>query len=258
MKHYNYIVPREPLNWKWRDLPPDELTVWKSIESRWVYWAGSVLVDTNGEVDKPLPLWHKLCYIDYDSLQLQTKLPLQIVKRCVNDLLRKGLICPLFDGGCRLYPHCLETSWITPCILFVNSREGRLWQIKVEGFLRYRDTSQEVPEQLLRHLGIRENKPIEAFPPSSTTGYVYLVKREGKNEYKIGKSIQPTTRIHKLGVDLPFPITVTHLIKCDDHHRMERDLHDRFARKRLAGEWFRLDAEDIEYIKSLSLTSDGA
>lgn len=32
---------------------------------------------------------------------------------------------------------------------------------------------------------------------------------------------------------------------------MERHLHHKFQKKRVQGEWFRLEQEDIEYIKGL-------
>jgi hypothetical protein len=82
------------------------------------------------------------------------------------------------------------------------------------------------------------------------SGYVYIL--EGKDGYyKIGKSVNPEVRIKTLGVVLPFEITPIHLIECQNHHRVERDLHMKYNLKRTAGEWFKLEPADIKYIKSL-------
>ena len=40
-----------------------------------------------------------------------------------------------------------------------------------------------------------------------------------------------------------------HQVRTKDMHRLEQDLHARFADKCIAGEWFQLTAEDIEWIQ---------
>lgn len=81
-------------------------------------------------------------------------------------------------------------------------------------------------------------------------GYVYLIINS-EGHYKIGKAKNAEDRITTLGVVLPFPVTPVHTIKTDDMTGLERELHTRFDSKRLAGEWFALTQEDVEYIKSL-------
>jgi hypothetical protein len=81
-------------------------------------------------------------------------------------------------------------------------------------------------------------------------GYVYLLKAE--NGCKIGMSVNPKKRIETLGVKLPFPIDTICTIKTDDMTSLELELHQHFADKRINGEWFNLDTEDIEYIKGLA------
>lgn len=86
--------------------------------------------------------------------------------------------------------------------------------------------------------------------PEPRAGYVYLVKSP-LNVYKIGRTIDPDSRRHTFEVKLPFEIEFEAIIAAPDMIALERELHQRFARKRLNGEWFELEPQDIEYIKSL-------
>lgn len=83
-----------------------------------------------------------------------------------------------------------------------------------------------------------------------TPGYVYLAVGD-KGFYKIGKAKSPKTRLNSLrkgGV-----VEYVCVIKTDDYSGLERTLHEQFAEKRQFGEWFQLDANEIEYIKSLAV-----
>jgi len=82
------------------------------------------------------------------------------------------------------------------------------------------------------------------------SGYVYLL-RSDHGLYKIGRSIEPASRIRRLGVVLPFPVTTIHVLAADDCSTAERRLHMRFASQRLEGEWFRLTDDDVAWVKSI-------
>lgn len=82
-------------------------------------------------------------------------------------------------------------------------------------------------------------------------GYIYVIQSQS-GEYKIGLSETPKKRISKLEVKLPFDIEVIHLIQTDDMHRLESSLHMTFEAKRVRGEWFALDSEDVDYIKQMT------
>ena len=86
---------------------------------------------------------------------------------------------------------------------------------------------------------------------SKSNGYVYII--EGANGwFKIGRTKNPVNRINKLGVVLPFPIEINHLIKTDDMYRLEKRLHEIFSEVRGKGEWFRLSSEDVKAISGLN------
>jgi hypothetical protein len=80
-------------------------------------------------------------------------------------------------------------------------------------------------------------------------GYIYLlVSPTGQS--KIGFTRNLKSRLgHFRNV---FPgIEFHHVIKTDDMRGTEKQLHKRFTDKAVAGEWFNLDATDIDYFKSL-------
>lgn len=84
----------------------------------------------------------------------------------------------------------------------------------------------------------------------AAAGYVYLIVSD-TGYYKIGRTNNPKNRIATFTVKLPFHVEYEHLIACPDMRSLERNLHQRFKHKRVGGEWFALDADDIAFIKSL-------
>ena len=73
----------------------------------------------------------------------------------------------------------------------------------------------------------------------------YIMK-DNSGYYKIGRSINPLSRLKVLGIGNP-TIELCFYIKGNHEH----ELHKRFNSKRINGEWFRLDEKDLEYIKDL-------
>lgn len=79
-------------------------------------------------------------------------------------------------------------------------------------------------------------------------GYVYLVW--SKYGYKIGKSVNVKQRTRLFSVKLPFEIRVEHYAKFNDYSQAETTLHRYFHNRRLDGEWFDLNSDDIALIKT--------
>ena len=97
----------------------------------------------------------------------------------------------------------------------------------------------------------RETKEPVCRRPSD--GYVYLLFLRCSGHYKIGLSNNPERRVWKeISPVLPEEPELICTIGTEDMHRLEAQLHMRFANKRAKGEWFRLDANDVEYIKGLA------
>ncbi len=79
-------------------------------------------------------------------------------------------------------------------------------------------------------------------------GFVYVIK--SSYGYKIGKTVNMKDRTRLFGVKLPFPISIEHYAYFDDYSLAEREFHRVFHTKRLEGEWFDLNAQDLAQIKS--------
>jgi hypothetical protein len=52
-------------------------------------------------------------------------------------------------------------------------------------------------------------------------------------------------------------VKVLHIIPCDNMILWERKLHRMYGNKRVNGEWFNLDENDIAYIQSLTGDASG-
>lgn len=97
---------------------------------------------------------------------------------------------------------------------------------------------------------LRRNTKTKKGKRTSRRGFVYLLKSPS-GAYKIGRTKNPKDRKRTFNVKLPFEIEFISLIKTPNMVNLERQLHDRFSRKHIDGEWFNLNEKDVQYIKSL-------
>lgn len=83
--------------------------------------------------------------------------------------------------------------------------------------------------------------------------FVYLIKDIDVTGYhKIGMTTNPHTQLRDFGVKLPFNIHIVALIPCTNARQLESWLHKQYEGKRINGEWFNLNSNDIEQIKSMN------
>lgn len=75
-------------------------------------------------------------------------------------------------------------------------------------------------------------------------GSVYLYK--SSKHYKIGRTNDLKRRDREIKLQLPLEADLIHRIITDDPVGIEKYWHNRFADKRLNGEWFNLSASDIK------------
>lgn len=87
------------------------------------------------------------------------------------------------------------------------------------------------------------------------TGYVYLLK-SSTAFWKIGKTKNPVDRRKTFSVKLPFEVQYAHLIYCHDMNKLEKEMHIIFKKKRVDGEWFSLNEDDVRWIKQFSTQID--
>ena len=92
---------------------------------------------------------------------------------------------------------------------------------------------------------------------ASSAGYVYLLRAlHDPSLFKIGRTNNPDNRLRIFAVKLPYPVEYDCLISTDDMYALESELHAQFADKRLEGEWFRLDEDDVAYIRQRQTVGD--
>lgn len=107
--------------------------------------------------------------------------------------------------------------------------------------------NERVEEKVYENMKTHSNNSKEK---EYTEGLVYLLKSEEDNIYKIGVTTNINQRLPQIATKLPFKIKLEHKIKHNAIYQLEGFLHEKFNDKRLNGEWFRLDKNDVEYIKS--------
>ena len=83
----------------------------------------------------------------------------------------------------------------------------------------------------------------------SKNGYIYLI--HSKHGTKIGRSKRPINRISQLQTQMPFRFKYAENTLVKDYCKIETLLHKVFANKRLNGEWFNLEEEDINKARDI-------
>lgn len=78
--------------------------------------------------------------------------------------------------------------------------------------------------------------------------HVYLIKCLDK--YKIGIANDVKRRLAELSTGNPFPLELV-AVGPNGGRFTESLLHDRFAHRRVAGEWFELDTAEVAYVTGM-------
>lgn len=93
-----------------------------------------------------------------------------------------------------------------------------------------------------------KNKPTTWIKPKEEApaqpGHIYVV-RSGEH-FKIGKASDLKARLSTHQTSSPELLDVVIAVEVDDMTHTERELHEIFSEKRVRGEWFKLDGQDLE------------
>jgi hypothetical protein len=86
-----------------------------------------------------------------------------------------------------------------------------------------------------------------------TCGSVYIINSiNSATLYKIGSTRRRLdARIKELQTGCPDELMLVHSISTTHPEKLEKEIHSRYAHKRLKGEWFELEKEDLELIKDI-------
>lgn len=88
--------------------------------------------------------------------------------------------------------------------------------------------------------------------PIDNSGFIYVIRSD--RYYKIGKSINPYRRLSVIAVSHTEQLEIVILLKTNNMPLLENVLHKTFRHKRVKGEWFNLDEDDLNYIRNLGDT----
>lgn len=77
------------------------------------------------------------------------------------------------------------------------------------------------------------------------THSVYILKIKKTDRYKIGISCNVNSRVSSINTSSPFNVEFVHSKESDIAYKLEKYLHKEFDDKRLDGEWFKLNNEDL-------------
>lgn len=95
-------------------------------------------------------------------------------------------------------------------------------------------------------------------PFCGESGFVYIIYFKDTNKttfYKIGYAKNVKTRISDLQTGNPFEINIMFCFYCNNMRDTEKELHIKFKNLRYSKEWFNLEEENINNIKSFILNT---
>lgn len=81
-----------------------------------------------------------------------------------------------------------------------------------------------------------EKNILKKYVPDKNRGYVYLLKTEGYDFYKIGLTNNIEKRVRNIENNLPFYLDIIHIIESDDITKVESFLLKKFSNKRIKNE----------------------
>lgn len=82
--------------------------------------------------------------------------------------------------------------------------------------------------------------------------FVYVINEVGTNFYKIGFTKNVDDRFNFFKIKLPFKYSTTAIFLTENHKVLEKKIHSFFSEKRMDGEWFYLDLNDIQLLENVN------
>jgi hypothetical protein len=166
-----------------------------------------------------------------------------------------GVVRAVADGGSRV-----NIDWVVCDISLRPNPTGRRWWTQAKPFFGFAPDvaaryglddlfAEHFPEFSELSFGPAPKEVLLGARPSAspTGGYVYVIR--SPHGFKIGKTVNLKQRTKLFEVKLPFKNSLEHYAWFDDYTHAERSFHHRFHHKRLEGEWFDLQPEDIDSIR---------
>lgn len=91
--------------------------------------------------------------------------------------------------------------------------------------------------------------PVDLPKLTHPAGYVYVIQdTEYSKLYKIGRTVEPARRLTDIRNILPGSSEIVAIVDTQDAPTLEWQLHQRYAKSRMRGEWFALTDEQVREI----------
>jgi hypothetical protein len=152
-------------------------------------------------------------------------------------LLFIGLLCHVDQYGCMTARSGFLRSKIFPLDdIDLKVIEEGLSQLAAKQMIRCDEQGSKARLQITKWF-------------DSPNGYVYLA--HNGELHKIGFSGDPGRRMSQIKRDTGSSCRILFVFQTPDYRSLESELHEHFDHKRVTGEWFDLNDEDVAWIKSL-------
>jgi hypothetical protein len=139
----------------------------------------------------------------------------------------------------------------------MDSREDiKLIIEECKRYLKKYKTDEDI-EKINDQLTLEAERKFGPRPRNSTTikkekvtyeGYIYFLQ-DDIGRTKIGKTKDIDKRIFNIGILLPKQPILFHFFKTQDMTKSEKELHKKYIKYRLDGEWFNLPKKELDKIK---------
>ena len=175
------------------------------------------------------PFW-QFYFIKMES----KKLILEIYKAVLNDTADIDNLNILFTDG---------------IVLHIKGKEGTIFNDYINKVSK--ELKNEYVEYSQQNYHKNKDLPFERIPKEpNNKRYTYLMYDEISGYYKIGKSINPEFREKTLMSQAP---KIRLIYKCKETTVSEDYLHKLFKYKRIRGEWFDLNTDELDDVLNLMI-----
>jgi len=157
------------------------------------------------------------------------------------------------DGVCLPYDYCVaDGDGMVESMAYLTSAEWKALRKSIDN--TYKQISDTEIDRLNKasldaRMKQREENRRETKKYKPKPGYVYLLEYDGL--HKIGMTKNISSRLKQFGARMPHDVTLIHSVKTSDTVSLEVELHERYAEKRMNGEWFNLSPSDVHDIMNM-------
>lgn len=213
-------------NYSWRDVPGSAKIVYDALINRW----------SEGNA------FGRECSFDIHYLVYITG-SLQRAVASLRLLFARGLVFyPPSPANYHPYDFCV--------VLVSSADKARLWMMnhRLKKYGKQMQDGREVCPLFEPPICKALLSNIRSSSPNQDEAGVYIIK-DAAGHYKIGCTSNVSDRLRMFGVKLPFEIELEHFIPTVSYRALERKLHRQYKSKKIRGEWYKLEPEDVQAIK---------